>query len=101
MNIKIDDGVLSCPHCKSDYLHHTMVEIYNRREDKDWDRISVSTCDEMSGDNKYELSIDQKGINPSLRRSGIRIIFSCEQCEHLSKLVVYQHKGQTFMEWEK
>jgi len=101
MKIKIQDDVLSCPHCGSDYMHHTMVEVYNRTEDADWDRISVSTCDEMSGNNKYELSIDQQGVNPSPRRSGVRMVFNCEQCEKLSKLIIYQHKGQTFMEWEK
>ncbi len=100
MNLKFDkhDGnILLCPHCDNDYLHHEGVEIYNRKEDATADRISVSTCNEH---NKYELNIDQGGKNPSGRRDGIRVFFSCESCGQASALTITQHKGQTFMEWE-
>lgn len=99
--IKLRYNAFVCPHCGSDYTHHKMVEVFNCREDhRPHDRISISSPDDF-GDNKYELSIDQKGRNPSARRSGIRIIIECEQCPDLSKLVIYQHKGQTFVEVEQ
>lgn len=98
--IKLNYNAFVCQHCGSDYTHHKMVEVFNCAEDKQHDRISITSCDDFA-DNKYELSIDQQGQNPSLRRSGIRITIECEQCPDLSKLVVYQHKGQTFVEVEQ
>jgi len=38
--------------------------------------------------------------NPSKRRDGIRIAFECEACGPVQPLVIYQHKGETFVEWE-
>jgi 5-methylcytosine-specific restriction endonuclease McrA len=38
---------------------------------------------------------------PSPRRDGMSIHFRCENCESKPKLLIYQHKGQTFIEWDK
>ena len=100
MNLKFDkhdSNILLCPHCNNDYIHHAGVEIYNCKEDAPHDRVSVSTCNEH---NKYQLNVDQDGKNPSARRDGIRVFFSCESCGQVSALTIAQHKGQTFMEWE-
>lgn len=41
--------------------------------------------------------------NPSPRRQGLLIEFSCETCgmgkQHRHILQIYQHKGQTYVEW--
>ncbi len=36
---------------------------------------------------------------PSPRRGGMVIGFSCEGCSAISSLSIYQHKGQTYVEW--
>lgn len=36
---------------------------------------------------------------PSLRRDGLKIGFWCETCPAEPSLSIYQHKGQTFIEW--
>lgn len=97
MHLNFNDNILLCPHCDTDYMHHAGVEIYNCKEDAVADRISVSTCDH---NNKYQLTVDQEGKNPSSRRDGIRLFFTCESCNQVSALTIAQHKGQTFMEWE-
>jgi hypothetical protein len=71
--------------------------MYNCAEDKKHDRITVTGCDQ---NNKYKLSIDQDGVNPSARRDGIRVFFVCENCGKDSALTIVQHKGETYVEWE-
>jgi hypothetical protein len=95
---KIDTyNQLVCPTCGSTYLHQKTVGVYNCEEDKsegthvevDWNRVTVDNS--MSG-------------NPSPRRHGLSILFYCEECDGENPasqiLNIYQHKGQTFMEWE-
>jgi len=36
---------------------------------------------------------------PSPRRGGMVIGFGCESCPAISSLSIYQHKGQTYVEW--
>jgi hypothetical protein len=36
--------------------------------------------------------------NPSRRRDGLSVAISCEQCDRITWLHIYQHKGQTFVE---
>lgn len=84
-------GALHCPHCKGDYLHHHLVEVFERQQDApeglrvsiEHDVVLTDTC--MDG-------------NPSARRNGLIIHFECENCEARSKLEIVQHKGQTFVE---
>ena len=40
-------------------------------------------------------------LNPSGRRDGIRVIYSCELCSDYSSLNISQHKGATIIEAEK
>jgi hypothetical protein len=95
--INFDENVLLCPTCNGNYLHQSTVGIYN--------------CDEDAKTGLH-LEIDSKGFtmdtlmkdNPSPRRHGLSILFYCEYCDgedvpsHI--LNIYQHKGQTIMEWE-
>jgi len=104
---QIVDGTLKCPRCEDVALHHHQVEVFNReRED------SERGTDVMV--NGAEISINQSMYgNPSRRRNGIRIYFTCEFCDVGSDedgggipldpciaLTIYQHKGSTYMHWE-
>lgn len=86
-----------CPLCASDYTHHVGVSVYFREEDAD-----KGLCVDVYGDTVFTSSL--MGGNPSPRRDGIRINFTCENC-HADEDDVYrphhqlhiiQHKGQTF-----
>ncbi len=111
-------NVLHCPRCNDIYLHHEAVEVYERHgEDGPSTRIALEGMTPLiDPPNAVRL-----GENPSDRRNGIRIVFSCEyccrdlvaegpddycaaeycrQCPAALRLVVVQHKGNTFLEWE-
>ena len=34
------------------------------------------------------------------RRDDVRVSFSCEGCDRISTLVIWQHKGQTLISWD-
>ena len=88
---------LVCPNCGSDYLHHQAVRIYNRAEDE-------QNCRKTFVSNDYsQSSVVKDSIkNPSNRRDGLTIDFTCESCsgaEVVAQLCVSQHKGRTQMFW--
>ena len=100
-------GQLSCK-CGSEYLHQRNVTIFHRGEDGD--SVTVIAQD---GD-KVETSKfpNDDTCNPSPRRHGLIIEFECESCSQLwgddgeapkigelQRLAIFQHKGNTFMEW--
>ncbi len=87
------EHILTCPYCKSTYMHQSKIEIFDRAEDdKQGNHVVVE------GDN---ISVDRSMIgNPSARRQGLRIFFSCEGCNEEPKLAVTQHKGQTVLMFE-
>lgn len=74
---------IRCPNCGSDYTH-------------------IEQAGTITGSDGYEaieayhgtISIDRTGN----RRSGIKIVFSCESCPILFALVVQQHKGINYLE---
>lgn len=79
--------LLKCPSCQGNNVCHTAIEIFDREEDKDGlhvvvDKAGVRTDTNMKG-------------NPSTRRHGLRIVFSCETCPALTALTIAQHKGET------
>ena len=91
-----------CPNCGNGYLHHESVGIWDRGED---DVNGKNLLITGIGDwNDKPLSFrfnDEHGMtwNPSPRRGGIRIQFSCECCSAVPVLAIYQHKGCTIIEW--
>lgn len=101
---KMWEANLACPSCGEEYLHHTLVEVWNR-----------STEDSVTGlharvDGDTFWHDDRMQGNPSGRRDGIRISFWCEHCgpgyepgdnklESLT-LVIVQHKGNTDIHWD-
>jgi hypothetical protein len=91
-----DCNHLVCPNCGSDYLRHRAVRIYNRAEDE-------RNCRKTFVSSDYSQSSVVNGIkNPSNRRDGLTIDFTCEGCsgeEVVAQLCVSQHKGRTEMFW--
>ena len=96
-------GVLLCPRCKENYLHHCGVEIYERAQDDVFTLVTTVT-------DKVESSLmaSKQARNPSSRRNGIAIRFWCERCEPdpedeqpSLELTIAQDKGATILEWRE
>jgi len=88
------DSELLCPSCGGNYLHHGRVEVFERAEDED-KGIHVSVED---GKAIIDTSLTN---NPSARRHGISIHFSCEGCSAKPVLTFAQHKGNTFVDFKQ
>lgn len=85
------DIVLLCEHCGHDYTHQFKAEVFFRFEDA-LEGLHVA----VSQDHGVAADASQWG-NPSSRRSGIRVLYYCEDCLRVSELTVVQHKGQTYL----
>src|SRR5262245_50932045 len=89
-----ETDALRCPHCDTFYLSHKRVEVFERTEDAGTGlHVSVSA-------GSTTIDADLSG-NPSARRNGIRVAFHCEGCGVELSLAISQHKGASFVEWEK
>ena len=94
-SIEVDDeGVLTCPVCGYTNLHQEQTQVFNRDEDRDTPGVAIDESGQT-------FSLLESGRNPSARRGGVRIHFSCEQHE-IPKLdlTIVQHKGTTYLAWE-
>ena len=91
-----EDGMLYCQ-CGEYYLHQGNTTIFQREED------APTTTVIAQDDTRVQTSSfpSQDTCNPSPRRHGLIIEFSCENCSssHPHRLAIYQHKGSTYMEW--
>ena len=95
ITITAENGVtdrLCCPQCNSIYIHQGRVEIFFRREDAKTGRYISADFDDI------QLNSNLLN-NPSPRRQGMLIHFNCEECGKNHKLAMYQHKGETYMDW--
>jgi hypothetical protein len=93
-----EDKQLVCPGCGEDYLHQGNVYVYSRAEDDETVVVHA-----ISGDLASKNLFQNKGSgNPSSRRHGMRISFTCECCgdDGYWDLLIYQHKGNTYVEWD-
>lgn len=96
-----DYPTLCCPICCFEYTHQESVDVHFRGEDE-------------KGIPGYH--VDRNGVrspaelpNPSARRDGLFITFSCEGCSVVENesddirllycLSIEQHKGNTFVRW--
>ena len=88
------DETLRCPRCGEDYLHQGRVEVFHRVTEGEPSRgVTV--------DRGVPIA-DLSAANPSERRDGLLIFFSCGYCDLEARdlpLAVYQHKGRTIVEW--
>ncbi len=86
---------MHCPVCGHDCTHHERVDVYQR------DSEDAKTGTHLSIDGTHVYTSRSMQDNPSYRRNGLRIYFSCESCgpdyPHFSVTMV-QHKGRTFFE---
>ena len=87
------DAELLCPSCGSNFLNHERVEIFERAEDTNHGiHISVD-----NGKATFDASLEG---NPSARRHGMIIHFSCEGCSAKPILAIAQHKGNTCVDFK-
>jgi hypothetical protein len=93
----MNDTIVKCFHCGSEFLHQYECRIFDRKEDaaegtfvlfRDGGMLEVNTPWSMSG-------------CPSPRRGGVKISMICENCYKLTVMSVYQHKGSTYIETGK
>ena len=86
------EAVLTCPSCGVTYVHQQSADQYWRSED------AVEGTHVTSSAERTTVDGDMVG-NPSPRRYGLVLKFSCEACNVAPRLGIYQHKGQTFVGW--
>lgn len=95
MEVMIDtNGVLSCPSCGCEYLHQGRIAVYHNADDGR-SEAKLTVCEDKTTHNRAGFI----GKNPSPRRDGMLIEFDCEQCDGEPTLAIYQHKGNTIVEW--
>lgn len=95
---KIDNTnwALECPRCDGAYLHQEAVTVYDRREDAP-QTIETTV---VRGDGTVVRTVpSERSSNPSDRRHGSAIRFSCEGCSAEPELTIEQHKGNTYLAW--
>ena len=89
-----DESPLLCPGCKGNYLHHGLVEVFNRNKEDGGEGFHFKI-------KHLHVNTDENMVdNPSSRRDGILIHFSCEFCGAEPVMAIMQHKGQTFMRFQ-
>ena len=86
-------GNLKCPSCGGEYMRHKKVEIFERVEDAE-QGLHVKI------ENKTATTDTNLSGNPSLRRDGLTVEFSCENCEARPVLSISQHKGITLVDFK-
>lgn len=93
---------LACPNCGDGYLHHDMVDVFERFRYEDGDSLRFR----VNGTHT-ETTLIAEADAPG-RRNSIEIRFYCENCawdEHgqpqqvFYVLQIIQHKGCTYLSW--
>lgn len=80
------DGVLLCPKCQFDYLHHFRIEVTER--DKEDGPVTVFEIVKTQCKTQH---LDSDGE----RRNSFSVSFWCEGCHGVSRLEVIQNRGRT------
>ena len=87
-------SLLECPACGGNYLHHEVVEVFERTEDAEEGlhiKIEGGTA----------ITDSNLSGNPSARRHGLTVEFYCEHCKARPVLSIAQHKGTTWIDISK
>lgn len=91
--VRLIDNILQCPCCgESEYLHHSTIDVFERAEDA---AQCLHTQIDRGG---ATTKVSKARGNPSMRRHGLSVELSCENCGARSRLTLAQHKGTTIME---
>ena len=80
-----------CPNCGGTNLHQQDKWIYHRSQEDSPTGLRIRISEIVYTED------DIMCMNPSSRRDGIEIYFSCETCDVISKLTIQQHKGTEFV----
>ena len=83
------EEVLECSKCNTDCLHQESVVVFQREEDK---QEHITLVGRHFSNTRIEEILFK---NPSRRRQGVNILFSCENCGGAMVLQISQDKGQT------
>lgn len=95
---------LKCPRCSGSYLHQGTVRVFDRGEDSEWTVVTTVAQEQAT---TQRLPTRDSG-NPSPRRHGVIIDFTCELCAGIHdnmeysapiELRIVQHKGCTYLSW--
>jgi hypothetical protein len=81
---------LHCPQCGYANLHHRTVVVGFRRKEDEAESLVVT--------------VNREGARTEIaplrgRRDELHLTFTCEHCPSTSTLRIYQHKGETLLEW--
>lgn len=82
------EAILKCPACGNTYLHHERVDVFERSED-------AATGLHVTIEGGRAVTDTNLTGNPSMRRHGFKVHFSCETCPAKPVLSFSQHKGNT------
>ncbi len=100
MGVKIVDGDLVCPLCENKYLRQGATSVYQRVEDE-----AACTLTVVDGFSTEVNARATNAGNPSARRQGLTIQFTCETSgdpkhpDTTLELCIAQHKGMTEVYW--
>lgn len=84
--------LLRCAGCGGDWTHQGRVEVFERHHEDSPHGTHVTV-------HGARVSVDDRMVgNPSGRRQGLTILLSCENCDAGTEVLVWQHKGQTFLD---
>ncbi len=83
-------GVLHCPCCHNPDTHQFMVAVFARKEDQQVTITAIPTGGEAPA--SFVLP-----PNPSMRRDGVAVGFTCEHCPAVFWVSLAQHKGATLL----
>jgi len=86
---------LICPVCNGENLHQQAVGVYHHTLDDN--RGVLITPD---GECIAHTNVHANILNPSGDREGMRVNFWCESDCKVPDLLLYQHEGTTFIEWD-
>eukprot|EP01083_Nonionella_stella_P178178 628734_1 len=83
---------LNCPKCDSVHLHQRTVTVFIRdKEDGAGTKTTVNHCTKTERVSSTEIP---------KRRDCLKIAFHCEDCGDIGNLMIIQHKGSTYLQWE-
>ena len=111
MVIDSGDCLNECPYCRGNNLHQAHVSIFNhdgyeqRWNDvlEKYETVPKTRVTHVMADNTITTAKvpPEHTNNPSPEREGLLLEFWCETCEEKPMLAIFQHKGCTYIGWNK